>query len=599
MALDVATLTLCARQLNDTLQNARIDKIHQPGRDEVLLHMRRLSADGRAKPFRLLLSARSGCARVCLTQQSYENPQSPPSFCMLLRKHLSGGRLVSVSAQQGDRIVYFHFDCFNEMGDSVRNILAAELMGRYCNLVLIRAQEAQSGEGAQPDISSWKIIDALKRVHFEDSDVRQLLPGLMYTLPAQAVRISFFALSPLALSGMLSPSLSLTSALRKTVSDVGPCVIRELVFRAFGAQDPLVQEIDAEGWRRLQSAAEDIQGDYAMGGKPTIVYKADGTPTEFSFTRLTQYPEDFIHKVYPSFSELLEGYYAEKDHFERMQQKSKQLHKTVQTLCERAVRKQAARREDLLRSEQSEHLRIAGELLTANLHELQRGDACATLLNWYTGQMQDIVLDVRLTPSQNAQKYFKDYKKRQTAAAVLKKLLSAGENEIVYLQTVLYEVEQAQNEAALGEIRAELKAQGYLKHYKPRDKRAKPSDFIRYVSVDGFDILVGRNNTQNDKLTLKIARGKDMWFHVKNAPGSHVVILSEGADIPLDTQNEAAMLAVWHSGQRNGSKVAVDYTQVKNIRKTSDLPPGMVLYERYETAWITAEPAEIEKIQKQ
>lgn len=324
--------------------------------------------------------------------------------------------------------------------------------------------------------------------------------------------------------------------------------------------------------------------------------KADGLPAEFSFTPLTQYLPALTMEEYPGFSQLLEGYYAKKDRAERLRQKSKQLRKTVANMYERAVRKQAARTEELAESGKSEYLRQYGELLTANLHAFKRGDAAVRLQDWNDGSMVDIKLDVRLTPSQNAQKYFKEYKKKQTAAKMLARLLESGQREIEYLSTVLYEVDEAAGEAALGEIRAELKGQGYLKYYKQRDKRQKPAGFVRYRSSDGFLILVGRNNAQNEKLTLKTARGKDLWFHTKNAPGSHVVVMSEGADIPLATQNEAAMLAVWHSSQKNGAKVPVDYTQVKNIRKTGDLPPGMVLYEHYETAYVTPQAAVVEQL---
>ena len=268
-------------------------------------------------------------------------------------------------------------------------------------------------------------------------------------------------------------------------------------------------------------------------------------------------------------------------------------------MYERAVRKQAARREELAASEKSEKLRLYGELLSANLYRVEKGSPSVTVPNWYDGGREvTIPLDLRYSPSQNAQIYFKNYKKKQTAARMLVDLLDAGEKEVAYLGTVLYEVETASGEAALNEIRAELKSQGYLKYYKQRDKKQKPADFLRYVSSDGFEILVGRNNVQNERLTLHLARGKDLWFHTKNAPGSHTVVMSRGQDIPDATKNEAAQLAVLHSSQARGVKVAVDYTEVKNIRKTGDLKPGMVLYEQYETAYITPDPGLAQRLAK-
>ena len=576
MALDAATLALCARELKTTLLDSRIDKIFEPTRDEVLLLLRT-----RTDTYRLLLSARSGSARVCLTGESFENPATPPGFCMLLRKHLAGGRLLDIRMEPGERIVFFDFQCVNEMGDLVKNTLAAELMGRYSNLVLV-----QDG----------RILDALKRVDFEDSAIRQLLPGLPYTMPPRPARPDFFSVSSAALVALaMQKDLPVADALMKSCGGVGPVVCREAAFRALGDSHRPANELTAAEQSALAAALDAIRDDHAAGGVPTAAAAPDGRPVEFSFTALTQYGPDAC-RTYPDFSALLEDYYAVKDRAERLRQKSRDLLKTVRNLHERAVRKQAARTEELAQSEASDELRVKGELVQANLWQIQRGMASVTVDNYYTGQKETIPLDVRLSPSGNAQKYFKEYKKKQTAARMLARLLEEGAREIEYLETVVYEVETATGEQALGEIRAELKSQGYLKYYKVRDKKQKPADFFRYRSTDGFLILVGRNNAQNDKLTLHTARGRDLWFHVKNAPGSHTVVISEGQPIPDSTREEAAQLAVLHSSQAGGAKVPVDYTFVRNIRKTGDLKPGMVLYDTYETAYITPDPALREKL---
>ena len=576
MALDAATLALCARELKTTLLDSRIDKIFEPTRDEVLLLLRT-----RTDTYRLLLSARSGSARVCLTGESFENPATPPGFCMLLRKHLAGGRLLDIRMEPGERIVFFDFQCVNEMGDLVKNTLAAELMGRYSNLVLV-----QDG----------RILDALKRVDFEDSAIRQLLPGLPYTMPPRPARPDFFSVSSAALVALaMQKDLPVADALMKSCGGVGPVVCREAAFRALGDSHRPANELTAAEQSALAAALDAIRDDHAAGGVPTAAAAPDGRPVEFSFTALTQYGPDAC-RTYPDFSALLEDYYAVKDRAERLRQKSRDLLKTVRNLHERAVRKQAARTEELAQSEASDELRVKGELVQANLWQIERGMSSVTVDNYYTGQKETIPLDVRLSPSGNAQKYFKEYKKKQTAAKMLARLLEEGAREIEYLETVVYEVETASGEQALGEIRAELKSQGYLKYYKVRDKKQKPADFFRYRSTDGFLILVGRNNAQNDKLTLHTARGRDLWFHVKNAPGSHTVVISEGQPIPDSTREEAAQLAVLHSSQAGGAKVPVDYTFVRNIRKTGDLKPGMVLYDTYETAYITPDPALREKL---
>ena len=576
MALDAATLALVADELKSTLLDAKIDKIFEPTRDEVLITLRT-----RTDTHRLLLSARSGSARVCLTKESFENPLTPPGFCMLLRKHLTGGRLVDLRREPGDRIVFFDFRCTNEMGDLVVNTLAAELMGRYSNLVLI-----QDG----------RIIDALKRVDFEDSEIRQLLPGLAYTLPPKPNKPDFLTVSAASIvADACGKDLPVAQALGKAVGGVGPVVLREACWQAFGGETPLAAcDLTEDQRRALVAALEDLRARHAAGGAPTAVRlpQADGTlkPTEFSFFAPQQYGPAAVLTEYPTYSEMLEDYYATKDRAERLRQKSRELYKAVHNLYDRAVRKQTARREELAQSEKADSLRLYGELLQANLWAIQKGDRQVTVENYYTGEPVTIRLDPRLSPNENAQKYFKDYKKKQTAHAMLQKLLVEGEAEIEYLATVLYEVNAAPGEQALNEIRVELKSQGYLKYYKQRDKRQKPADFLRYRSSDGFEILVGRNNVQNDKLTLHTARGKDLWFHVQKAPGSHAVVLSHGQDIPDATKQEAAELAVLHSSQNGGAKVAVDTTEVKNIWKANGAKPGMVLYEVYTTVYVTPRP---------
>ena len=576
MALDAAVLALLAKELKQELTDAKVDKITQPTRDEAVLTMRTRTATRK-----LFVSARSGSARVGITAESFENPEVPPSFCMLLRKHLQGGRLLDVRTVPGERILFLEFQCTNEMGDLVCRTLAAELMGRYSNLVLIREEN--------------KIIDALKRVDFEDSAIRQLLPGLTYTLPAQPPeRLPFLEAGGAALvQAARRQPRPLSEALMKCSSGVGPVLCREAVWRTFGAQEPMADALTEKQAAALAQTLEEMLRQYREEPQPTLVFSPEGKPAEFSFLPLTQYLPCCTLRTYDSFSLLLDDYYSTRDAAERLRQKSHELTKQVHNLYERAVRKQAARREELAQSEKSEHLRLWGELLSANLWQVPNGERQVTLNNYYTGEDIVIPLDPRWSPSQNAQRYFKEYKKKQTAARMLGRLLESSALEIDYLATVLDEIGRAEGERALNDIRLELKGQGYLKYFKLREKKQKPTDFIRYRSSDGFEILVGRNNLQNDRLTLHTARGRDLWFHTKNAPGSHTVVLSQGQPVPDRTKNEAAMIAVWHSSQRTSAKVAVDYTEVRNIRKTGDLRPGMVLYEHYETAYITPEEAMI------
>lgn len=590
MALDAATMALCARELEEKLTDARIDKIFEPTRDEIVLNMR-----SRTDNFKLLLSARSGSARACLTRETFENPAVPPSFCMLLRKHFTGGRLLGIRTIADERILFFDFQCTNEMGDTVVNTIAAELMGRYSNLVLVQKENKAFPE------SEGKIIDALKRVDFEDSELRQLLPGLRYQLPPRPQRVSFLSMStPGLLAALAEKDLPVAAALTKLTGGVGPVVCREAAWRAFGARDVPANAMTQADKAALMEAVDAVKDAFAAGGTPTMAC-VEGRPVEFSFLSLTQYGEEHL-RAFDSYSELLEGYYAAKDKAERVRQKSRELAKTVHNLQERAVRKAAARREEQAQSEASEQLRVFGELLSANLWAIEKGAKEVTLTNYYDGRPVTIPLDVRLSPSANAQKYFKEYKKKQTAARLLTQLIADSDAEAAYLETVRYEVDRAENEAALAEIRAELKAQGYLKYFKLRDKKQKPADFLRYRSSDGFAILVGRNNVQNDRLTLKTARGRDLWFHVQKAPGSHAVVLCEGKEIPDRTKEEAAILAAVHSSayskEMGGAKVAVDYTEVKNVWKANGAKPGMVLYDPYQTATVTPDEALAQRLRE-
>lgn len=577
MALDAITLALLAKELDSELQGARIDKIHQPSKDEIVMHMRK--RDGNIK---LLISARSGSARVCLTNESFENPQTPPSFCMLMRKYFAGAKFVAANSIKGERIIMLAFTATSEMGDTVQLDLAVELMGRYANIVAIN----QDG----------KVIDAMKRVDADASSVRQLLPGLTYKLPPNRDNPHLIEETQQVLDKVFSFDAPLNSAFMKNTLGIGPVIAREIAYRALGDRDVYAAYLSDEQKQTVTDVVEKVK-EYYNNPQYTTVYDDNGKPSEFSFMPLMQYG-DLATKSYESLNVLLDEYYAQKDKAERLRQKGKDLYRLTQTLTERTQRKQVARKEELEESRDSEKYKIYGELLTANLWQLEKGMKNIKVLNYYTNEEITIPLDVKLNGNQNAQKYYKEYKKRQTAVKMLTDLIKQGEIELEYLKSINYAVQEAQNEAELMAIRSELHGAGYIKYYKQRDKKQKPQDFIKYISSDGFLICVGRNNLQNDKLTMKTARGKDMWFHTKKAPGSHVVVISEGADIPLKTQNEAAMLAVYHSSLKDSARVEIDYTFVKNIKKTNDLKPGMVIYDTYESAVITPDMEVINSLER-
>ena len=574
MALDAATLALVANELNSTLLDAKIDKIFEPTRDEVLMTLRT-----RTQTFKLLLSARSGSARVCLTKESFENPLTPPGFCMLLRKHLTGGRLTGLHMEPGDRIVFFDFLCTNEMGDLVTNTLAAELMGRYSNLVLI-----QSG----------KIIDALKRVDFEDSEIRQLLPGLPYTLPPKPNKPDFLATSAAAMvAAACEKDLPVASALGKAVGGVGPVVAREAVWRAFGGETPLLAcDLDEAQKQALCAAIENLKDEHAAGGTPTAVRipQPDGVnkPVEFSFFIPQQYGSAAILTQYPTYSELLEDYYATKDRAERLKQKSRELYKAVHNLYERAVRKQSARREELAQSEKADTLRLYGELLQANQWAIQKGDRQATVENYYTGEDVTIRLDPRLGPNENAQKYFNKYGKMKRTAEALNELILETKGQIDHLESIQNSLDIALSADDLVQIKDELIEYGFIKKGKGSKKQKVKSKPFHYISSDGFDMYVGKNNYQNDELTFKLATGNDWWFHAKKMAGSHVVVKTPDGELPDRTFEEAGRLAAYYSKGRTAPKVELDYIQKKHVKKPGGAKPGFVVY--YTNYSLMAEP---------
>lgn len=577
MALDAAMLYVTARELTEQLVGARVEKLYMPARDEVLFLLRRPEGS-----FKLLVSARSGSARVHITEEEFDNPAVPPSFCMLLRKYLSSGRITGLRTVDGERILFIDFDTLNEMGDRVVVTVSLELMGRYSNMVLIN--------------TDGKVIDALKRIDIDQSEKRQLVPGITFTMPPVQDKLPFLS-SPasdiLKRAGTISKPLS--SALLDSIAGIGPVLCREIAHRAGGDTDADTlsekqREAAGKAIGEVQAAAN---GD---GACLSIVYDGE-KPVEYSFVELTQYA-GLRTRRFDSASLLFDSYYAEKDRTERLRTRSHNLSRQVNNLYDRAVRKQAARMQEREDTHKAEQKKLYGELINANLHTLHKGMTEAKLLNYYTGETVTVPLDPTKTPVQNAQKYYKDYRKLTTAATMLEELLRSGAAEIEYLSSVQYEISQAVTEDDFLQIRRELKEAGYLRGFKYKENkgRKRTPGIIRYRTKDGYLVLVGRNNEHNDRLTLKTADRRDIWFHVKNAPGSHVVLVTEGQQPSDEAMTQAAEIAAWHSSLSAGQKVAVDYTPVKNVHKAPGQRAGMVIYDHYETAYVTPDAQKIKAL---
>ena len=574
MPFDAIFLTAVIRELQPLL-GSRVDKIQQPSRDTVLLHLR-----GRGK---LLLSANVNRPRIHLTEASFENPAQPPMFCMLLRKHLTGGRLQDIQQPPAERSVSLIFDCTDEMGIPCRKSLILELMGRNSNLILTGAE--------------GRVLDCLRRVDFEMSEQRQVLPGLFYRDPPRQDKRIPQETDEAEIAVLLSatePGRRLDQWLLGTFAGISPLIARELCFRFTGATDTPLAGLF------LPALAAFLEAQFAsMDSFTPVLLLRGGVPAEFSYREILQYGDFMEETRCGSFSQLLDRFYTQTDRAERMRQKSQTLRKTVTTLHERVLRKLELQRRERDSTLNREQLRRMGDIVTANLHAITRGQALLRAENFYEADapLIEIPLKPELSPQQNAAKFYKEYAKAKTAEKILTQQLAQGEAEAEYLAAVLDELSRAESEADLAEIRQELEAGGYL---RPADRKKQPklppSKPMEFVSGDGYHIFVGRNNRQNDQLSMKTARKDDLWLHIQKFHGTHVIIACAGVRPPDRTVTEAAMLAAFYSQAKNGQNVPVDVTQVRNLRKPSGAKPGMVVYDRYQTVIVTPDPELPEKL---
>ena len=573
MPLDAIFLTALTEELNQSLPGARIDKIQQPERDAVLLQLRTPGAGNR----KLLLSASPNHPRLHYTQARFENPAQPPMFCMLLRKHLAGGRILSLRQLPMERAVDLCIESADELGVLSEKHLFLELMGRNSNLIL-----------TGPD---GRIIDCLRRVDFEMSEKRQVLPGLFYHDPPAQGKLDLRTETASALAAALlavNHPTTLDRWLTDRYAGVSPLIARELAWLTTGRTDPDLTELDRTALSSTLLPA--LQG-LTEGFTPTRLLLA-GERKDFSFRPIRQYEGYMTQDSFPSFSELLDDFYAGRALAERMRARTQSLHKTLTNQLSRVRRKLANQEKELEATYDRERLRRLGDIVTANLHLIQRGQARLIAADFYDPEMRqiEIPLNVTLSPQQNAAKYYKDYNKAKHAEKFLTEQLALGRTEEAYLASVLEALSRAESERDVSDIRAELTEGGYLRQTdRKKQMKTPPSKPMEFRSSDGFQILVGRNNRQNDLLTTKLAYKTDLWLHVQKAHGSHVIIACAGAPVPDQTVTEAAELAVWYSQARQGHNVPVDLCPVRQVKKPAGAKPGMVVYENYRTVFVTAD----------
>ncbi|SEH40904.1 Predicted component of the ribosome quality control (RQC) complex, YloA/Tae2 family, contains fibronectin-binding (FbpA) and DUF814 domains [Ruminococcus flavefaciens] len=579
MALDGAFLYAVRNELLPLI-GGRVEKIHQPSREEVIISIRTRSGSKK-----LYISSNAGSARVHITENTVDNPQTPPMFCMLLRKRLGSGKLIDIRQDGLERILFFDFECVNELGDVVTVTLACEIMGRCSNLVII------SHEG--------KVIDSIKRVDEDMSRERLVLPGMKYTMPPRDDRLNFLTAEPEEIVSRLRSTepKELSKALIRIFEGISPILAREWAFFAGRGAHLESDTIDGDQLDRLLFVIKRTKGQLENGECCfSVASDKEGQLKDFSFIRLSQFGTLMYTKEIPTASELLDYFYSERDRAARTKQRANDLFKLLMNLTDRTSRRIAAQREELDACADKEHAKLCGDLISANMYRIQKGDSSATVENFYDEScpQMTIELDVRKTPAQNAQHYYNEYKKSVTAEEKLAVQIQKGEEELQYLESVFDSLTRATSENDIIQLRLELREQGYVRYAGGKAKPPKALPPVEYKSSDGFTILVGRNNKQNDQLSLKFAEKSDIWLHTQLITGSHVLILTDGATPPDKTIEEAAIIAAVNSSGRNSGLVPVDYCLAKFVKKPAGAKPGKVIFTNYKTAFVKPD-AELEQ----
>lgn len=567
MAFDGGFLHKTVGELKGAI-DCHIDKIHQPSKDELVFLLRK---KGFVK--RLLITVKSGSARLHFTENKYENPAVPPNFCMLLRKHLSSARLINISQLGLERVAELHFYATNEMGDTVTLKLICELIGNQANVILVR--------------EDGKIIDALRRSDVETAK-RLILPGAVYEYPPSQQKIDTLNGDIVSVCGEIYLSdKEISKELLSRFDGFSPLICREAEYLITGKEDKKTA---------LTKVVSDFINLIKSDKEVFILYSHDNTALDFSYTNITQYGDGYRNESYKTCSELLDAFYTAKDTKAKLKSAAHDIIRLVNNLRSRTEKKLSLRLTELEKCKNRDMLRIYGELLKANLHNIKNGDMKAIVVNYYDENLNtvEIPLNPALSPSKNADKYFKDYKKTYSAEQTLTALTEKDREELIYLDTVSDSIARCETLSSLNEIREELVEAGYIRKTANTKKGKMPQTvFSEYTSKEGFRILVGKNNLQNDYITTRLASKNDLWFHVKNIPGSHVVVFSSGAEVSDETVAKAAFLAAVNSKAANSSQVPVDYTKIKNVKKPSGAKPGMVIYTTNKTVFIN--PLELKK----
>ena len=577
LPLDGLTLGFVCRELSERLVGGRVDRVQQPERDELHLLIR-----SQGENHRLLLCASAHHARIHLTGEGKPNPMEPPMFCMLMRKHLQGGRVAAVRRVAGDRIAEIAVDALDELGEVRRRTLIIEVMGRHSNIVL------RDADG--------RIIDAIRHVGADMSRVRQIQPGLPYAYPPSQGKLDPDEATREQLAEALAQGSSrLHKALLESIAGLSPQAARELACRLAGDEEAVVSPGGAAG---LAERLHALLGTLPALTPPVLLLDGDGQPVDVYPFAQHRHPDALQRPVPEGMSAALDAFFRARDRHDRVSQRTASLLRTLKTHIERCEKKLALQQEALEGGARMEEWRICGELISANLHVLEKGMTQTTLANFYDPENAQltIALDAQYTPIQNAQRYFKRYQKARVAQRMAADQIQKSQAELEWLDTQLDDLRKCTDDAEIGEIRTLLTEGGYLRasHHRGAARKAKPSQPFHYLSSDGYDIFVGKNSVQNDRLTTQ-ARGDDTWLHAKDMPGSHVVIASEEV-VPDSTLREAVLLAAYYSKGSASSRVPVDYTLRRYVKKPGGTPVGYFTYTQQETMWVVPDETAVKRL---
>lgn len=577
MAFDGTVIANLVYELNQNILNSRISKIAQPEKDELLFTLK-----GQNGQQRLAMSASASLPFLYLTKQNKPSPMTAPNFCMLLRKHIANGKIVKIHQPGLERIIHFEIEHFDDLGDLCRKTLTIELMGKHSNIIFC------TEDGA--------IIDSIKHISAQVSSIREVLPGRTYFIPETTHKENPLQTSEsFFLDTVLQRPESICKAIYNSYTGISPLIASEICFRSGIDADLSTSALNADEKLHLYHNFDWFLTDLKEAAfTPNILYRKK-EPIEFSSFLLTEY-SDCEQATFASISEALETYYAARNIYTRIRQKSSDLRRIVHTALERNRKKYALQQKQLKDTDKREKYRIYGELLNTYGYQAQEGAKKIEALNYYTNEMITIPLDEQLSPLENAQKYFERYNKLKRTHEALTTLIEETKNEIEHLESIATALDIALLEDDLVQIKEELMEFGYIRK-KRGDKKAKiKSRPLHFVSSDGFHMYVGKNNYQNDELTFKFATGNDWWFHAKGMPGSHVIVKTESGELPDRTFEEAGKLAGFYSKGRENEKVEIDYLQKKNVKKPNKSAPGFVVYYTNYSLTIHPDISEIEQL---